>query len=190
MREQRGHVGESARTLGLKSQQHLSDILNNQFPDIYEELGLKRRARRSDANIPKKPGPGSMPGVTRLIMPKTSAYSFNFAWPANSEPEFYYFPMDMMAAFGVKTDAVVAVMQATPESLSHDNPVLYRKGDKFRVGRLSFDKLTGLFLVDMEDPTFLSDVQLLGVPSGYCPAADLNNKKLMKFEALRLIEMS
>jgi tetratricopeptide (TPR) repeat protein len=187
MRELGGHVGEAARRLGLKSQQHLSDILLNQFPDIYDELGLKRRARRSDANVPKKPAPASMPGVTRLIMPKTAAYSFNFAWPAKSDPEFYYFPLDLMKEFGIKTDAVVAVMQASPESLSNGTAVLYMKGDKFRVGRLSFDEFTGLFLVDMEDPTFLSDVQLLGVPTGYCPASDLNKKKLLKFEALRLI---
>ena len=49
MRESDGHVSKAALKLGLRSQQHLSEILNNQFPDIYDELGIKRRARRIKA---------------------------------------------------------------------------------------------------------------------------------------------
>ena len=50
MRETDEHVSKAARKLGLRSQQHLSRNLNNQFPEIYDELGIKRRARRSKAD--------------------------------------------------------------------------------------------------------------------------------------------
>lgn len=185
MRESDGHVSDAARALGLRSQQHLSDILNNQFPDIYDELKIKRRARRSDSTAPKSPVPAPAPaGVTRLIMPKNRTYSFNFAYTDQAEPHFYYFPRHMMDGFGVRTDAVVAVIPARAESLYHDAPVLYVKDDIFRLGRLSFDEFSGLFLVDTEEFIFLSDVRLLGVPVGFCPASARNNK-MMKFEALR-----
>lgn len=185
MRESEGHVGDAARALGLRSQQHLSDILNNQFPDIYDELKIKRRARRSSSATPKSPAQAPVPaGVTRLIMPKNRTFSFNFAYTGQSAPHFYYFPGHMMASFGVTADAVVAVAPARAESLYHDAPVLYVKDDIFRIGRLSFDDFSGLFLVDLEEFIFLSDVQLIGVPVGYCPAS-ARNKTMMKFEALK-----
>lgn len=186
MRESGGHVGEAARALGLRSQQHLSDILNNQFPDIYDDLQIKRRARRSDAKVPK---PASRaPGVSRLIMPKNRTYLLNFPFNGQFEPQFYYFPGDMMKEFGVKRDAVVAMIPAAQtESLSEGTPVLYMKDKTFRIGRLSFDGFSGLFLVDLAEFTFLSDVQLIGVPIGYCRASE-RNKKLMIFEAIKLID--
>lgn len=186
MRESRGHVGEAARVLGLRSQQHLSDILNNQFPDIYDELQIKRRAKRSDAKVPK--AATREPGVSRLIMPKNRIYSFNFAFNSQVDPQFYYFPRSMMREFGVKTDAVVAMIPAAQtESLSEGAPVLYMKDGTFRIGRLSFDEFSGIFLVDLAEFTFLSDVQLIGVPIGYCPASE-RNKKTMTFEALRPVD--
>lgn len=86
MRESGGHVTKAAQALGLRSQQHLSDILNNQFPDIYDELGIKRRARRTNQAKQKEPPLG----VARLIMPKGRTYSFNFSWRGDKEPQFFY----------------------------------------------------------------------------------------------------
>jgi tetratricopeptide (TPR) repeat protein len=183
MRESGGHVTKAARKLGLRSQQHLSDILNNQFPDIYDELGIKRRARRSKQPAKKEPPVG----LARLIMPKNRTYSFNFAWRGTQEPQFFHFPRDLMREFGLKTAAIVAVMAVESESLFDGGVVLYSYKDTFRIGRLCFDQFTELFLVDMEEPTFLSDVQLIGVPIGCCPASD-RNKRTMKFERLRLVK--
>lgn len=188
MQESEGHVANAARLLGLRSQQHLSDILNNQFPDIYDELGIKRRKQRSNAAAARKLAPPPVPGVTRLLMPKDRTFSFNFALRGHAEPEFFFFPKSMMRdAFGVKTDAVVAVMPARPDSLYEGAPVLYMKDDIFRVGAFSFDEFSGLFLVDLEEFTFLSDVYLLGIPVGYCPASD-RSKRTMEFDPLRLIK--
>jgi hypothetical protein len=147
---------------------------------------MKRRAKRSDAAVSK--AASREPGVSRLIMPKNRTYAFNFAFNGQYDPQLYYFPGNMMREFGVKTDAVVAMIPAIQtESLSEGAPVLYMKDGKFRIGRLSFDEFSGLFLVDLAEFTFLSDVQLVGVPIGYCPASE-RNKKLMTFEALRPIE--
>ena len=180
MRETDGHVSKAARKLGLRSQQHLSEILNNQFPDIYDELGIKRRARRSSETKKEPP-----PGLSRLILPKNRTYSFNFTWPGNLEPQFYYFPRYLMRPFGIKNNAIVAVMPVKSESLFDGGIVLYFYNDTFRIGRLAYDNLTEIFLVDLEELIFLSDVQLIGVPIGYCPAAD-RHKRTMKFERLRL----
>jgi tetratricopeptide (TPR) repeat protein len=183
MRESDGHVSKAARKLGLRSQQHLSDILNNQFPDIYDELGIKRRARRSNATQKKQP----LLGLVRLVMPKNRTYAFNFAWRGTQEPQFFHFPRNLMREFGLKTAAIVAVMPVESESLMDGGVVLYFNNDTFRIGRLCFDEFTELFLVDLEEPTFLSDVQLIGVPIGYCPVSD-RNKRTIKLERLQLVK--
>jgi tetratricopeptide (TPR) repeat protein len=181
MRESGGHVAKAARKLGLRSQQHLSEILNNQFPDIYDELGIKRRAPRS--NKTKKEPPLNL---SRLIMPKGRTYSFNFPWRGEKEPQFFYFPRYLMRPFGIRNDSIVAVMPVKSESLFDGGIVLYSYNDTFRIGRLAYDSLTELFLVDLEELIFLSDVNLIGVPIGYCSLAD-RYKKTMKFEQLRFI---
>lgn len=92
-----------------------------------------------------------------------------------------------MREFGVNKGAIVAVMPVKSESLFDTGVVLYLKDDTFRIGRICYDELTHIFLVDLEELIFLSDVQLIGVPIGYCPAAD-RNKRTMQFEPLRLIK--
>jgi tetratricopeptide (TPR) repeat protein len=182
MRESGGHVAKAARKLGLRSQQHLSEILNNQFPDIYDELGIKRRAKRS--NETKKEPPL---GLSRLIMPKNRTYSFNFTWRGTLEPQFFYFPRNLMRPFGIKNNGIVAVMPVKSESLFDGGIVLYSYIGTFRIGRLAYDELAQIFLVDLEELIFLSDVHLIGVPIGYCPVSD-RHKRTMKFEALEFIK--
>ena len=62
--------------------------------------------------------------------------------------------------------------------------MLYFKDNTFRTGRLSYDEFTELFLVDLKEFIFLSDVELIGVPIGYCPVSE-QNKRTMQFEQLR-----
>jgi tetratricopeptide (TPR) repeat protein len=181
MRETGGHVSKAARKLGLRSQQHLSEILNNQFPDIYDELGIKRRARRSSAASKEPPL-----DLSRLILPKNRTYSFNFTWPGKLEPQFYHFPKYLMQPFGIKTNAIVAIMPVKSESIFDGGIVLYSYNDTFRIGSVCYDNLTELFLVDLEELIFLSDVNLIGVPIGFCPVAD-RHKKIMKFDRLKLV---
>jgi tetratricopeptide (TPR) repeat protein len=182
MRKSGGHVSKAASKLGLRSQQHLSQILNREFPDIYDELGIKRRARRSKGTGKKEPPLD----VSRLIMPKGRTYSFNFNWRGTLEPQFFYFPKYLMLAFGIKADAIVAVMPVKSESLFDGGIVLYSYNYTFRIGRLAYDELAKIFLVDLEELIFLSDVTLIGVPIGYCPVAD-RHKKTMKFERLEFV---
>jgi hypothetical protein len=183
MRESNGHVAKAARTLGLRSQQHLSQILNREFPGIYDELGIKRRAPRSKGTRKKEPPLN----LSRLIMPKSRTYSFNFSWRGTLEPQFFYFPKYLMLPFGIKNDGIVAVMPVKSESLFDGGIVLYSYNDTFRIGRLVYDDLTQLFLVDLEELIFLSDVNLIGVPIGYSRVAD-RHKKTMKFEQLKFVK--
>ena len=184
MRKTGGHMAKASKVLGLRSQQHLSQILNREFPDIYDELGIKRRARRSKGTRKKEPPLD----VSRLIMPKGRTYSFNFNWRGTLEPQFFYFPKYLMLAFGIKADAIVAVMPVKSESLFDGGIVLYSYNYNFRIGRLAYDELAKIFLVDLEELIFLSDVTLIGVPIGYCSVAD-RHKKTMKFERLEFVEM-
>jgi tetratricopeptide (TPR) repeat protein len=183
MRESGGHVSKAALKLGLRSQQHLSEILNNQFPDIHDELGIKRRIRRTKPSKQKQ----ASPGLSRHVMPKNSTCSFNFAWSGEEELQFFRFPRNLMRDFGVRTDALVAVMPVEPESLTDGGVVLYFRDNTFRIGRLSYDEFTELFLVDLKGFIFLSDVELIGVPIGYCPESD-RNKRMIKFERLQLVK--
>lgn len=184
MRVTGGHVSNAARVLGLRSQQHLSEILGKQFPDIFDELGIKRRVRRSGKGLNRS---GPEPRITRLIMPEDRSFSFAFPFKGQGGPQFFYFPRNIVEEFGVKTDAVVAVMPANGDSLYDGASILYFKDEAFRLGRLSFDEFTGLFLVDLEEFTFLSDVQMLGVPIGYCPASE-RKKRVLTFEPLRPVK--
>jgi hypothetical protein len=180
VRQTEGHMAKASKVLGLRSQQHLSQILNREFPDIYDELGIKRRAPRSTGTRKKEPPLG----LSRLIMPKGRTYSFNFNWRGMLEPQFYYFPRDLMLPFGIKTYGIVAVMPVKSESLFDGGIVLYSYNYTFRIGRLAYDELAQIFLVDLEELIFLSDVTLIGVPIGYCSVAD-RHKKTMKFERLQ-----
>jgi hypothetical protein len=182
MRESGGHVAKAAKVLGLRSQQHLSQILNREFPGIYDELGIKRRAPRSNQTKKKPPL-----DLSRLIMPKNRTYSFNFAWRGTLEPQFFYFPRYLMLPFGIRNDGIVAVMPVKSESLFDGGIVLYSYNDIYRIGRLVCDDLTQLFLVDLEELIFLADVHLIGVPVGYCRLAD-RDKRTMKFEQLKLVK--
>jgi tetratricopeptide (TPR) repeat protein len=182
LRETEGHMAKASKVLGLHSQQHLSQILNREFPDIYDELGITRRARRSKGTRKKEPPLD----VSRLIMPKGRTYSFNFNWRGTLEPQFFYFPKYLMLAFGIKADAIVAVMPVKSESLFDGGIVLYSYNYTFRIGRLAYDELAKIFLVDLEELIFLSDVTLIGVPIGYCRVAD-RHKKTMKFERLEFV---
>jgi hypothetical protein len=85
LRETEGHMAKASKVLGLRSHQHLSQILNREFPDIYDELGIKRRAPRSKGSRKKEPPLG----LSRLIMPKGRTYSFNFNWRGTLEPQFF-----------------------------------------------------------------------------------------------------
>lgn len=76
-------------------------------------------------------------------------------------------------------------MPVKSESLFDGGVVLYFKDSEYRIGRLAYDELAELFLVDLEEPTFLSEVQLIGVPIGYTPVSD-RHKRTMKFERLQL----
>jgi hypothetical protein len=182
LHETEGHMAKAVKVLGLRSQQHLSQILNREFPDIYDELGIKRRAPRSKGTRKKEPPLD----VSRLIMPKGRTYSFNFNWRGTLEPQFYYFPKYLMLAFGIKNNAIVAVMPVKSESVFDGGIVLYSYNYTFRIGRLAYDELAQIFLVDLEELIFLSDVTLIGVPIGYCPVAD-RHKKTMKFERLEFV---
>ena len=182
VRETGGHMTKASKVLGLRSQQHLSQILNREFPDIYDELGIKRRARRSKGARKKEPPLD----LSRLIMPKGRTYSFNFAWRGTLEPQFFYFPKYLMRPFGIKADAIVAVMPVKSESLFDGGIVLYSYNYIFRIGRLVYDELVQIFLVDLEKLIFLSDVTVIGVPIGYCSLAD-RDKKTMKFERLEFV---
>jgi tetratricopeptide (TPR) repeat protein len=183
MRQTEGHIAKAAKVLRLRSQQHLSQILNREFPDIYDELGIKRRAPRSKGTRKKEPPLG----LSRLIMPKGRTYSFNFTWRGMLEPQFFYFPKDLMRPFGIKNTGIVAVMPVKSESLFDGGIVLYSYNDTFRIGRICYDELTHIFLVDLDELIFLSDVHLIGVPIGYCPVSD-RHKKVMKFEQLNFVK--
>jgi hypothetical protein len=91
-----------------------------------------------------------------------------------------------MRPFGVKNTGIVAVMPVKSESLFDGGIVLYSYNDTFRIGRICCDELTHIFLVDLDELIFLSDVHLIGVPIGYCPVSD-RHKKVMKFEQLNFV---
>jgi tetratricopeptide (TPR) repeat protein len=188
----KGKISEAASILGLKSHQALSDILNNQFPGLYQELGFRKRASRKSKER-KAAESKTVTVSTENILHKAeisqitlSDKNFTFDFPCRAE-EFktFYFDRVMMKKFGIKSGAVVAVVPAA--ELKAGMLLLVSEEEGFRLARTEYDRWARVFYIldERAEPFPLESEQVVGEPVGYCLIKDADNK-FIEFSRLSL----
>lgn len=183
-----GNQDAAWKLLGLKNHQALSEILNRQFPELREELGISRRARRGSK---KKQSAGEctvhLPNdkvrseriITQLILKNHFSFSFNLG---SEIIETFYFGQDLMRQFDVETDAVIVVVPV--DHLVENQMVVVSHEDRFIIGRVRFDSGFPIVLGEDGFPIILDATNVKGEPVAYCPYAD-TRKETMVFNRLK-----
>ena len=89
----------------------------------------------------------------------------------------------MRKTFGVKTDAVVAVIPGDqlPEIFQEQN-IIISDGDIFRVGKVDYDEWADVFFFagNNGEPLPLDEAKIAGEIVGYCPMSE-TAKEFIKF---------
>jgi hypothetical protein len=185
--EANGVIGKAAKILKLKNHQALSDILNKQFPELLDELGFKRRARRGSAK--KKVSQSKTVNInsndifheheiSRLVLTdKHFSFDFNIS---SGQFETFYFDKYLMKSFGVNAGAIVAVVPI--KKLKVGMLVLISDEDGFSVGKTEYDKWAGIYFISDEqgNPIPIDETNLVGEPVGFCEFSE-TDKKYIQF---------
>ena len=164
--EANGQVTKAAETLGI-SHQALSDILNNQFPELFIELGIRRRSRRN----------GKKRDIFQNIAPiklSDSQMAFESGLKLNENASYYTFVLNGKRLPSLKTKQNVVVLVEASEQTAGDVVIMQnQKTDEFHCGVLEMDKLTGIFYLNDFSlkngfPFLLDDFKYYGKVIGYC----------------------
>jgi hypothetical protein len=159
-------ISKAAATLGI-SHQNLSDILNNQFPELYIELGIRRRAPRN----------GKKRDVLRNIAPVRfgdSQMTCDRRLKLNEDASYYTFALSGKHLPSLKTkENAVVLVEAANQTAGATVIMQNQKTDEFHCGVLETDKLTGIFYlndssVKNDFPSLLDDFKYYGKVVGYC----------------------
>jgi tetratricopeptide (TPR) repeat protein len=159
-------ITKAAETLGI-SHQNLSNILNNQFSELYIELGIRRRAPRN----------GEKRDILKNIAPvklSDSQMSCDSRLQLNEDVSYYTFALNgkHLPSLKTKQNAVVLV-EASNQTAGATVIMQNQKNDEFHCGVLEMDKLTGIFYLNDSSakddfPYLLDDFKYYGKVVGYC----------------------
>ena len=161
-----GQVTKAAETLGI-SHQNLSDILNNQFPELFIELGIRRRSRRN----------GKKRDILKNIAPiklSDSQISYDSSLKLNEESSYYTFVLNGKRLPSLKTKLNVVVLVEASEQTAGATVIMQnQKTNEFHSGVLEVDNLTGIFYLNNSSvkdgfPFLLDDFKYYGKVIGYC----------------------
>ena len=189
----KGKISEAAKLLGLKNHQALSDILNNQFPGLYEDSGFRRRAvRQAKQQKRGKTKPVivtlenilSEAEISPLVLTDKN-FSFDFPCPAG-EFKTFYFDRFTMKKFGIETGAVVAIVPVA-EITAGMFLLISEEDESFKLARAEYDSWSRVFFIMDErgEPLPLNTEKVVGEPVGYCLIKYLDNK-FIEFSPLLL----
>jgi tetratricopeptide (TPR) repeat protein len=168
--EANGQITKAAKTLGI-SHQNLSDILNNQFPELFIELGIRRRSRRN----------GKRREILKNIASiklSDSQMSCESSLKLNENFSYYTFVLNGKHLPSLKTKLNVVVLVEASEQTAGATVIMQnQKTDEFHCGVLEMDKLTGIFYLNdssIKDgfPFLLDDFKYYGKVIGYCLLED------------------
>jgi tetratricopeptide (TPR) repeat protein len=170
-------ITKAAESLGI-SHQNLSDILNNQFPELYIELGIQRRARRN----------GKKREILQNIVPvklSESQMSYDGSLRLNEESSYYTFALNGKRLPSLKTKQnVIVLVEAVEQSAGETVIMQNQKNNAFHCGVLEIDKLTGIFYLNdssVKDdfPFLLDDFKYYGKVVGYCPLEEDSGTQIL-----------
>lgn len=171
-------VTKAAQTLGI-SHQSLSDILNNQFPELYIELGIKRRSRRNGKKVE----------VLKNIAPiklSDSQMALDQDLNLNDDAAYYTFAMNGSRLPALKTKQnVIVLVESTDKTAGETVIVQNQKTNDFHCGVLELDKLTEIqYLYDSTSkddfPFLLEDFKYFGKIVAYSLIEDSDPEILFR----------
>ena len=175
MIEADGVIGKAAKILGLKTHQALSDILNKQFPELLDELGFQRRARRNSVVLKKgtsgkqNTNPAENPQYWEIVALNLEDKQISFDFKVTFD-EFgtYYFDKYFMKSFGIESAAIVAVARVS--EIKTGMIILGWNKNQYFVGKAEFDKWTGIYFIsDVNgNPIPIDKQNIVGEPVGFC----------------------
>jgi tetratricopeptide (TPR) repeat protein len=158
-------VSKAAETLGI-SHQNLSEILNNQFPELYIELGLRRRRRN-----------GKRQDILKNISPvrlSDSQMACDGSLRLNENFSYYTFALNGKHLPSLKTKLnVIVLVEDSAQTAGATVIMQNQKTNAFHCGVLEMDNLTGIFYLNdslsKDDfPFLLDDFKYYGKVVGYC----------------------
>jgi tetratricopeptide (TPR) repeat protein len=170
-------ITKAAESLGV-SHQNLSDILNNQFPELYIELGIQRRARRN----------GKKRDILQNVAPvklSDSQMACESGLRLNEESSYYTFALNGKRLPSLKTKQNVIVLIESGEQSAGETVIMQnQKNNAFHCGVLEMDKLTGIFYLNdsaVKDdfPFLLDDFKYYGKVVGYCPLEEDSGTQIL-----------
>lgn len=170
-------ITDTARALGL-SHQTLRNMLDNQFPALAAELGIKRTVREKPRTVALGPHQIHQETIKRIDLAKKRIL-FDFA--ARFENfETFYCDVDVMSRWGLDDGAIVAVI---PIELEAGKPVMVRLDGALVCETVQYDSFTGIYFIDTGVVCPLDDEIVVGEPVGFCPISQAD-KNLLRFSRL------
>jgi tetratricopeptide (TPR) repeat protein len=172
-----GNIVEAADALG-ESHQALSFMLKRKYAALYDELGIRRRKRSvKPRSVPVDAAAGAGP-IQHILMPASMKYAYDFPVDEALDISTYLLSPELMRKLGLDGSKLVAV--AKVKELKPETAVLYEMDGVYDIGRLIYDGLTSLFVIEKRegDFVFFTDVSLLGVPIAYCDTGNINRNVL------------
>ena len=172
-------ITKAAETLGI-THQNLSDMLNKQFPELYDELGIRRRSRRN--------GNGKKVEGLKNIAPVSlnpSEMFFDGGLKLKNDASYYTFAMSGKRLPSLKTKQnVIALVESGEESSGTTVIMQNQKTNDFYCGTLEMDTLTGIFYLNdslqKDDFPFLfDDFKYYGKVVGYCLLEENNRAQIL-----------
>jgi tetratricopeptide (TPR) repeat protein len=150
----------------------LNKIIDNEFPELYEEINLERFTALDEVGEIVQP---LQKNISELFLTDlVSNLSGEFA-------TFYIAAEKMSEVFGITEDAVTAIRPTN--SINIDEYVLVRNETTgvFSFGKTQYNSFANLyFLIDKDEPMPLplDEVSLIGKAIGYFPFAEIDNEQL------------
>ena len=155
---------------------------------MYDELGISKRKRRSDAvRKPTPPARTTTPVSDRDLAPidLQGRYRTQIS-DRHADIEPYFCSYRLLQAFSIDRDCVVAI-ERNPRHRD-ELCIIYEYDHRFYVGKIFRDLFTDLFCVECpasDIPLPLSeDVRIIGSPVGYFPVELLDSTDEIVFYPL------
>lgn len=181
---------ETAKSLSLADSEQLISILDKEFPEVYEELGIRQPSTKPEINFSPKAKRTKSESHNPKQINKIELHEVNFQLPAFTDKSsqskitaFYVSGEIMEELFAVDEDAVLAVAPA--QNLAAGDVVLAKTQDKeYILNIVRHDKSLDIFyLLDNDEPFPLEEITLIGQTVGYCLFTEIDKADLF-FEPL------
>lgn len=182
-------LSDAADSMGI-SHQALSELLNNQFPHLREELGIKQRARRSDSKLSSLLKPRAEKGKIVKELRGDKIIPFDIPEPVQvrgaaiggDEMLTFFVPADKFSQIATlndeaaDTDVIVAISKSS--YVAGERFLILRKlENEFDCGFAEMDTLTSLlyFVNNLGEPQpfTANDIFSVGKIISYCPVNEV-----------------